>query len=253
MATGVPSKRVKQSGDFALAYEGKLSVERVLELPAVEPVVCPIEPVISTGRLYQGDNLDAMLWLMRDRDVRGQVRCVYIDPPYATSQAFVDRDANHAYEDVLSGAGYLEFLRRRLIVLRELMADDASIFVHLDQTIVFEIKLVMDEVFGRKQFRNFITRKKCNTKNYTKHTFGNISDHILFYTKTDDYVWHRQYDAWSEDRFLEEYSYVDEATGQRYKKVPVHAPGVRNGATGQPWRGKLPPKGKQLTSQAPQR
>ncbi len=249
MATGVPSKQAKQGGDFVLAYEGKLPVESVLELSAVEPAVCPIEPAISTGRLYRGDNLGAMLWLMRDHEVCGQVRCVYIDPPYATSQAFVDRDANHAYEDVLSGAGYIEFLRRRLIVLRELMAEDASIFVHLDQKIVFEIKLVMDEVFGRKQFRNFITRKKCNTKNYTKHTFGNISDHILFYTKTDDYVWHRQYDAWSEDRFLEEYSYVDEATGQRYKKVPVHAPGVRNGATGQPWRGKLPPKGKhwQLT------
>lgn len=244
MATGVPSKRAKQGGEFELSYEGKLAADRVLELSAVEPVTCPIHSANSTDRLYQGDNLGTMLWLMTDDAVRGQVRCVYIDPPYATSQAFVDRDAKHAYEDVLSGAGYIEFLRRRLIVLRELMANDASIFVHLDQKMVFEIKLVMDEVFGRSQFRNFITRKKCNTKNYTRHTFGNISDHILFYTKTDDYVWHRQYDEWSEDRFLEEYSYIDEATGRRYKKVPIHAPGTRNGATGQPWRGKMPPKGK---------
>ena len=244
MATGIPSKRAKLGGDFELIYKGKLPAERVLELPAVEPVTCPIHSASSTDRLYQGDNLGTMLWLMRDENVCGQVRSVYIDPPYATSQAFVDRDANHAYEDILSGAGYIEFLRRRLIVLRELMASDASIFVHLDQKMVFEIKLVMDEVFGRSQFRNFITRKKCNTKNYTRHTFGNISDHILFYTKTSDYVWHRQYDEWSEVRFLEEYSYIDEATGRRYKKVPVHAPGTRNGATGQPWRGKLPPKGK---------
>ena len=244
MATGVPSKRAKQGGEFELNYPGKLPAERVLELPAVEPVNCPLESVGSTNRLYKGDNLGAMLWLMNDETIRGQVRSVYIDPPYATSQAFVDRDAVHAYEDVLSGAGYIEFLRRRLIVLRELMANDASIFVHLDQKMVFEIKLVMDEVFGRSQFRNFITRKKCNTKNYTRHTFGNISDHILFYTKTDEYVWNRQDDEWSEARFLEEYSYIDEASGRRYKKVPIHAPGTRNGATGQLWRGKSPPKGK---------
>jgi adenine-specific DNA-methyltransferase len=102
----------------------------------------------------------------------------------------------------------------------------------------------MDEVFGRNNFRNFITRKKCNTKNYTRKTYGNISDHILFYSKSDDYVWHRSHDDWSEERLLEEYQYIDKATGRRYKRVPVHAPGVRHGATGGEWRGKLPPPGK---------
>ncbi len=158
--------------------------------------------------------------------------------------AFVDRDVKHAYEDTLSGAAYVEFLRRRLIVLHELLAADGSIFVHLDQNMVFEIKLVMDEVFGRRNFRNFITRKKCNTKNYTRKAFGNIADHILFYTKSDDYVWHRPYDQWTQTRAREEYPYSDEKTGRRYKLVPIHAPGVRNGETGRTWRGKLPPPGK---------
>jgi len=171
-------------------------------------------------------------------------RCLGRSNCSATAQAFVDREANHAYEDVVSGANYIEFLRRRLIVLRELLANDGSIFVHLDQTMIFEIKLVMDEVFGRSQFGNFIARKKCNTKNYTRHSFGNISDHILFYTKSDDYVWHRQYDEWSDERLLEEYPYVDQASGRRYKKVPIHAPGIRHGETGKEWRGKLPPRGK---------
>jgi adenine-specific DNA-methyltransferase len=128
--------------------------------------------------------------------------------------------------------------------MRELMAKDGSILVHLDQKMAFEIKLVMDEVFGRDMFRNFITRKKCNTKNYTRKTFGNVSDHIFFYTKSHDYVWHRPFDAWTEHRVREEYPYIDPATGRRYKRVPVHAPGTRRGETGQPWRGKMPPRGK---------
>ena len=244
MATGVTSKKRKEDAPFRLDYVGKLPEREVLQLPAVEPTSWPIESFCESGKLFQGDNLGAMLWLLKTKSLRNKVRYVYIDPPYATAQAFVDRDANHAYEDVLNGAHYIESLRRRLIVLRELLANDGSIFVHLDQTMIFEIKLVMDEVFGRSQFRNFITRKKCNTKNYTRNQFGNIADHILFYSKSDDYVWHRQYDEWSNERMLEEYPYVDKATGRRYKKVPIHAPGIRNGETGKPWRGKVPPLGK---------
>jgi adenine-specific DNA-methyltransferase len=195
-------------------------------------------------RLYLGDNLPVLLHLLGDPAVRGHVRCVYIDPPYATLSSFVDREVNHAYDDVLEGAAYIEFLRRRLIVLRELMAETGTIFLHLDQNMVFEMKLIMDEVFGRANFRNFITRKKCNTKNYTRRTFGNISDHILFYSKGDDFVWHRCHEAWSEQRTREEYPYIDKATGRRYKRVPVHAPGTRKGATGTAWRGKMPPPGK---------
>ena len=67
---------------------------------------------------------------------------------------------------------------------------------------------------------------------------------ILFYTKSDDYVWHRPVDPWTKERAAKEYQYLEAGTGRRYKKVPVHAPGVRNGETGQPWRGMNPPPGK---------
>lgn len=242
MATGVPSSPKAPAEPYELAYASKLSRQEVLALPAESHGLIDIGG--GGNRLYEGDNLGILLYLLRDADVCAQARCVYIDPPYATSMAFVDRQVNHAYADTLIGARYIECIRRRLIVLRELMADDGSIFVHLDQNMIFEMKLVMDEVFGRENFRNLITRKKCNTKNYTRRKFGNVSDHILFYTKTDRYVWHRPYDAWTEDRILEEYPYVDEASGRRYKRVPLHAPGTRQGATGRPWRGKSPPPGK---------
>ena len=227
---------------YALEYRGKLSRADILAMPAIEPAAIPIAS--QSGTLYQADNLPALLWLRQQPDIRGKVRVVYIDPPYATSMTFVDREVNHAYEDRLSGAEYIESLRRRLIVLHDLLADDGSIFIHLDQNMIFEIKLVMDEVFGRDNFRNFITRKKCNTKNYTRNNFGNIADHILFYSKSETNVWHRPYDPWTEEKIADEYPCIDTPTGRRYKKVPVHAPGERNGQTGKPWRGKMPPKGK---------
>jgi len=242
MATGITSKNGRVFEPIELAYESKLSKDEILLLPKIQPF--SLKEVGEENRLYQGDNLGLMLSLLDDKEIRGHVRCVYIDPPFATQMAFVDRDLHHAYDDRLDGGAFIEFLRRRLTIIRELMAEDASIFVHLDQNMMCEIKLIMDEVFGRKNFRNLITRKKCNTKNYTKNVFGNVSDHILFYGKTGRYVWNRPYDQWTEDKFLREYQYVDNKTGRRYKKVPVHAPGVRRGATGRQWRGMMPPPGK---------
>ena len=108
---------------------------------------------------------------------------------------------------------------------------------------VFQIKLVMDEVFGTANYRNTIIRKKCNPKNYTRKAYGNVADFILFYTKTDQYTWHRPVEPLTEQS-AREYRYVEPETGRHYMKVPVHAPGKRNGASGEAWRGKLPPPGK---------
>ena len=230
--------------DTTLTYAGKLTAEQVL----LHTIPAQVERIwqgsTNSNRLYFGDNLSVLVYLLNDPKICGQVRLVYIDPPFATNKVYKSRKQAEAYSDTLTGARYVEFLRRRLILLHKLLADDGSIYVHLDQTMVFHIKLIMDEIFGPQNFRNFITRKKCNPKNYTRKTYGNISDHILYYTKSDRPVWNRAYVPWSEERAVEEYAYIEEGTGRRYKKVPIHAPGTRNGATGQPWRGMQPPPGK---------
>jgi adenine-specific DNA-methyltransferase len=107
---------------------------------------------------------------------------------------------------------------------------------------ICEAKIILDEVFGAENFRAFITRKKSNPKNYTRKSYGNIGDYILFYSKTDSYIWNRQTTEPTEDH-LKEYRYVDEK-GRRHMRVPIHAPGVRNGETGGEWKGMLPPPGK---------
>jgi adenine-specific DNA-methyltransferase len=229
--------------DVTLAYAGKKPEATILQ---TEPASLQLiwQGPSPDNRLYYGDNLPVLAALLNDRSVCGQVRLIYIDPPYATKSIFQSRALNDAYPDLLSGAHYLKFIRERLIVLRELLAVDGSIYVHLDDNMAFQVKVVMDEVFGRGNFRNWITRKKCNPKNYTRKTYGNISDYILFYTKSKDYVWNRAVDTWTDEHAQREYTYVEEHTGRKYKRVPIHAPGERNGETGKPWRGMNPPPGK---------
>jgi adenine-specific DNA-methyltransferase len=259
MATGIPktqSNGIGQShtdselsSDIVLQYEGKQASDDILkgtrgEHLRIWPGTLKAADIAHGNRLYYAENLSALLSLLDDSHIAGKVRLVYIDPPFATRSVFQSRGQVDAYSDLLMGGHYLEFLRRRLIALRELLADDGSIYVHLDDKMVCHVKILMDEIFGKAQFRNLITRKKCNPKNYTRKAFGNVTDFILFYTKTDRYVWNRPIEAWTPERARKEYEYLDSQTGRRYKKVPVHAPGVRNGETGKPWRGMLPPPGK---------
>jgi adenine-specific DNA-methyltransferase len=228
--------------EVQLSYRGKLPETEILSTPATDTVEL-WRGQTATNRLYFGDNLPLLAGLLNDPSVCGKVRLVYIDPPFATKRVYKSRRQKDAYSDMLAGGHYIEYMRHRLVILREILAGDGSIYVHLDQNMAFHIKLMMDEVFGANNFRNWITRKKCNPKNYTRKTFGNISDHILFYTKSDEYVWNRAYKPWTEQS-AKEYRYVEEETGRRYMKVPIHAPGVRHGETGKPWRGMDPPPGK---------
>ncbi|HEX7242156.1 MAG TPA: site-specific DNA-methyltransferase, partial [Longimicrobiaceae bacterium] len=229
---------------YRLEYEGKTREEEIL---ATEPA--RLRRVLEIGgepanRICFGDNLRVLRSLLDDPQVRGGVRLVYIDPPYATRSRFESRDQDHAYEDLLAGSRYLEFLRKRLVLMRELLAADGSIYVHLDDKMAFPVKVLMDEVFGPGNFRNWITRKKCNPKNYTRKTFGNVADYVLFYSRSDRYVWNQQFEPLDAKGSEREYRHVEEGTGRRYMKVPVHAPGVRNGETGREWKGMMPPPGK---------
>jgi adenine-specific DNA-methyltransferase len=167
----------------------------------------------------------------------------YLDPPYRTGFDFHSRSLEHAYNDDMGQAAYIEFMRRRLILMRECMTDDGSIYVHIGHQMLAHIKVIMDEVFGPEQFRNLITRRKCSSKNFTSRQFANINDFILFYSKRRSYKWNQPQIEAEEAWVLKEYPKLD-TLGRRYKLVPIHAPGTRNGETGQPWRDMIPPPGK---------
>lgn len=246
MATGVPvgNNIIKKKVPVRVTYEGKEATDDILktEFQIPERIVEINEDGEGNNRFFFDDNLNTLIYLL-NTGYKNKIELVYIDPPFATESNFVNRKQEHAYSDALCGGEYVEFLRKRLIVLRELLSSKGSIYLHLDGKMAFTMKIIMDEIFGENNCRAIITRKKCSTKNYTKKTYGNVSDYIMFYSKTDDYVWNRPYDPWELDKIIEQYPYVDKL-GRRYKKVPIHAPGVRNGETGKEWRGRMPPKGK---------
>jgi adenine-specific DNA-methyltransferase len=237
--------RMSNNISVSLTYDGKKSEDEIIQgTRAIPNLIWSSSESFPLNQLYWGDNLPILRSFLDNAQYRGKVALIYIDPPYSTNSVFQSRNLENVYTDLLVGSHYVEFIRERLVVLRELLSEEGSIYIHLDDNMAFEMKLIMDEIFGKKNFRNFITRKKCSTKNTTKKRYGDSSDYILFYSKTDNYKWNRPYDPWSQERLVKEYPYIDEKTGRRYKRVPIHAPGVRNGETGKEWRGMLPPKGK---------
>lgn len=226
-----------------LSYDHRLSEAEVLEsLPASFSSLDSgqwIEAPLNPNAFALCDNLVGLSELARSGH---KARLIYLDPPYNTGMGFHSRELQHAYSDDRSTAGYVEFMRRRLILMRECLADDGSIYIHIGHQMLGHLKVVMDEVFGAKNFRNIIARRKCSSKNFTSNSFANIHDFVLFYTKSSKYVWNQPGQKPTEEWLNKEYPKAD-ARG-RYKLVPVHAPGTRNGETGLPWRGKYPPPGK---------
>ncbi len=129
----------------------------------------------AANMLIQGDNLEALKALLPF--YAGQVKCVYIDPPYNTRSAFAH------YDDNLEHATWLSLMWPRLELLRDLLAEDGSIWVSIDDHEAHYLKVVMDEVFGRNRFiGNVVWEKIFSPKNSARH-FSVDHDHILVYAR----------------------------------------------------------------------
>lgn len=204
--------------------------------------------------LIHSENLIGLNYLL-EHGYRGKIDLVYIDPPFATGGNFTitngrattisnSRKGEIAYSDTLKGTDFIDFLRQRLILIRELLSDEGSIYLHIDYKIGHYVKVMMDEVFGIENFRNDITRIKCNPKNFERIGFGNIKDLILFYTKTSSPIWNEPHTKYS-DKDLETLFPKKDKCGRRYTTVPIHAPGeTENGNSHLPFKGLLPPHGR---------
>lgn len=235
-----------------LTYNGKKSKEEILQ--RVPTISLDIND-INKNLLIQGDNLDVLSFLLHQYNFASKVDLIYIDPPFATNSIFScgnDRTSTIsssrvdkvAYSDRLIGSGFIEFLRERLIVARELLSDSGSIYLHIDYKIGHYVKIIMDEVFGQSNFRNDITRIKCNPKNFSRAAYGNIKDMILFYSKGSSPIWHEPYIPYSDNDISRLYKKRDK-DGRFYTTVPLHAPGeTKDGVTGGAFKGIMPPKGR---------
>ena len=204
--------------------------------------------------LFKGENFKVLSYLLKY--YKNKIDLIYIDPPFNTCKEFyfsedransVSYSKNNAiaYSDKMSKDEYLEFIRERLILLRELLSDKGSVYLHIDCKIGHYVKIIMDEVFGEKNFKNDIVRIKSNPKNFYRRAYGNEKDLILFYSKNyQNNIWNDIKIPLNEIEISERFAKVDES-GRRYTTIPLHAPGeTKSGVTGQAWRNILVPEGR---------
>ena len=147
------------------------------------------------------------------KEYRGKVDLIYIDPPFDSkadykkkiklkgksaandSSAFEEKQ----YGDIWSSDEYLQFMYERLILLRELLASDGSIYLHCDWHRAAQLRMLLDEVFGPSNFRNEIVWSYFGFKRATSKKFPQKHDLIYSYTKSAEYTWHVQYKPHSDD------------------------------------------------------
>lgn len=235
-----------------IAYDNKKQKKDILEKTS-RAELKTVSGKGAKNKLIHADNLSTLKTLLNDYS--GKVDLVYIDPPFATNGHFkISEDRANtisssngdtiAYSDTLIGADFLEFLRERLIFLRELLSERGSIYLHIDYKIGHYVKLIMDEVFGRDMFRNDIARIKCNPKNFDRKAYGNIKDLILFYSKSGGPIWNDPCLPFTEDDEDRLFKKINK-DGRKYTTIPLHAPGeTSNGNTSKEWKGMKPPKGR---------
>jgi adenine specific DNA methylase Mod len=152
-----------------------------------------------------------------------------------------------AYSDTWKDGtvSYLQMIYPRLVLMRELLSDQGSIYVHLDWHVGHYVKVLMDEVFWKENFKSELCREKCNPKNFEQTSFGNIHDTIYVYGKTSKPYWKHIRTPLTEKQMEEDFPKVHPVTKRRYKTDPLHAPGItKNGVTGNEWRGIHPPPGR---------
>lgn len=186
--------------EYELIYAGKMRKEDVLaDTEEAKPVPLQIEKVFNGNKyplfskdwhnlLVFGDNLQILKTFYENKDplvkdkIKGKVKLIYIDPPFATDEEFSNTNSgSKAYVDKKKGAEFVEFIRRRLFLAKELLADDGSIFVHLDQKKGHYIKLVLDEVFGEENLVNEIIWHFRTYQGQAKNYFPRKHNIIYWY------------------------------------------------------------------------
>ncbi|WP_243122790.1 site-specific DNA-methyltransferase [Haloimpatiens lingqiaonensis] len=161
--------------------------------------------------IIKGNNLIALSSLLKRYE--GKVKLIYIDPPYNTgSDSF-------RYNDSFNHSTWLTFMKNRLDLAKKLLADDGSIYVQIDNNEVHYLKVLMDDVFGESNFQREIIWVLKGVSGYKSLVNNYVRGHdtILFFTKSKDFIYNKQYLPYSDEQ-LKRFSSVDE-DGRKYKTI----------------------------------
>lgn len=195
-----PEKR-----EYELVYHGKEREEDIL----ADTLAVPLQAVRTFGKsggdewhnmLIFGDNLQVMKSLLEmkkagklcNADGTPGVRLVYIDPPFGTGDEYAVKDEMKAYSAKLQGGRFIEFLRKRLILLRELLSADGSIYIRIDYHFGHYIKAIADEVFGHQNFQNELVINRFKRQLRGLQGYNVATDSLYFYGKNPKFAFNEQ-------------------------------------------------------------
>ena len=198
------------------------------------------------GLLYHGDNKEVLAHLLAN-GFRGQVKLIYIDPPFDSGADYVRKvqlrgpkgtlkidGEDYAlgeqvqYTDIWSNDNYLQFMYERLLMAKELLTEDGMFVLHCDPARGHYLKCILDEIFSPEMFINQVVWKRSDAHSDAgqgaKH-FGTVHDMIFFYGKGNGFVWNTQYTALPQSTADSWYKNVEPETGRRFNKADVTGPG----------------------------
>ena len=192
-------------------------------------------PLLDTRVIYCGDNLDSLRKLPD-----ACVDLIYIDPPFNSNRNYEvfwgETKEKRSFEDRhASTQAYLDFMRPRCLELHRVLKPTGSFYYHCDWHASHYIKIMLDQIFGENNFQNEIVWKRTSAHSSAKR-YGTVSDSILFFTKSDVYTWNEQHQPYEPDYITTFFEHVD-PDGRRWKRMDLTGDGVRNGESGEPWRG----------------
>jgi len=194
------------------------------------------------GLLFHGDNKEVLAHLLAN-GFRGKINLIYIDPPFDSGADYVRKvelrgvagttkiegetytlGEQIQYTDIWVNDNYLQFMYERLMLLKELLAESGSIFLHCDDSKNYLLRVILDEVFSPEGFRNEIIWKRSTSTGLSSRRCGTLHDTIYWYTKGQDYNFFMQYHKHDED-YLKR-ARKDES-GRLYIPIPTGNPGPR--------------------------
>ncbi|MDR2356521.1 MAG: site-specific DNA-methyltransferase, partial [Oscillospiraceae bacterium] len=224
---------------------------------------------MTIRKLYFGDNLEILRGSVKDNSVD----LIYLDPPFNSQRVYnayvgsdaqvkafddtwqwtpetvavlddIGRNHGHGMKGLLGSIGavggndglsaYLVMMAARLFELRRVLKNTGSVYLHCDPSAGHYLKVVMDSIFGVRNFRNCVIWKRTSAHSDTKG-WGRIQDYILYYTMSDKYTWNKAYTGYSEGYLRKFFKHRE--NGRVFRVGDLMAAGTRAGDSGKPWRG----------------
>ena len=191
--------------------------------------------LLDTRIVYCGDCLDQLKQLPD--------HCVdlcYIDPPFNSNRNYEvfwgETKEKRSFEDRHeSTKAYIDYMRPRCVEIARVLKKTGSFYYHCDWHASHYVKVMLDQIFGENNFQNEIIWKRTFAHSGASR-YGTVHDTIFFYSKSSDYTWNKQFQPY-ETEYVETFFNHKDERGQRWMRMDLTGDGIRNGDSGEPWRG----------------